>query len=312
MQLLKNTINYISLFAFGTLLSCEYENIHPTGKVYMGGAYQLHCSERRDEIIIISSDVVVAGIYNKEVRKFTFPDGHHRDYPTSWLYGDTLYIVVSNKLSALNIKTFEYSKDIVEGVYIPPLTSPFHSSHFAYAKPLPATLGPLPQVYLFDIQSGQETLIGPGIPYEFSPDGKQLLYWDYQKFYRYDLETKTTTEEDFERREGHLVRWTTEGIFSFYSLGDQINKRNETTDTWLGAWNSYEGVVPGSISRTGDHIMTTLGYRGNFDLAIVNTEDNSVSRLAFGVPAECKVISLEGRTIAYENTSTQYIHYARQ
>ena len=329
MKLTNRTTNYFLIITITITLSCEGDKdqirlASPSygRKLYQGGAYQLHWSKHSNEVILVSSDVIAIGADTGNVRTFKFPDANSRGNSMSWLNGDTLYILESGKLSVLKMTTFEYSPNIVDTVVMNSVSSPFRSSHFAYGKEIQGPGSDQYQVFLVDFETGEEIHVGPGLPHVFSPDGKQLLCANGDKFYRYDLESTSTTDA-FNLYGGlfgdHHVRWTAEGIFSFYSLSGQILKRNEMTGSWIGSWPSKSGVAQESISESGDHIITTQFACSPYslpdhcvDISILDMMNDTETTLAFHLESnpELKVISPDGRRIAYAHESNGYIYVA--
>jgi WD40 repeat protein len=269
MKASKKVFILAGYLALGIMASCEIEDEysnpdrseHLGTKIYTGNNVPaaLLWSENTNEIIVVSIDGIAAiEATSQKVRKLPF-SGSNIYTQSAWVVGNTIYQLNSNgELSRVDLTKLSFIGNLVDSAFIQVLSSPFTATHFAYAKYDPTEY--VYSVFLFDLKSHLETYVGTGIPYVFSPDGKQLVISNNGNFFVYDLTTKAITALNFNEADGtKLIMWTTDGIISFQQQGESIVARNESTGAHIGEWKSIAGLYGGVVSPSGNHIITAEG-----------------------------------------------------
>ena len=251
--------------ALGVMVSCEIEDeySHPDRSEHLGTKIYtsnnvpvaLLWSENTNEIIVVSTDGIAAiEATSKKVRKLPF-SASNLYTQSAWVVGNTIYQLNSNgELSRVDLTKLSFIGNLVDSASFHPLASPFTATHFAYAKYNPDYST---SIFLYDLKSHEETYVVTGLPYVFSPDGKQLVISTNGNFFVYDLTTKAITALNINEADGSkLIMWTTDGIISFQQQGESIVARNESTSAHIGEWKSIAGVYGGVVSPSGNHIIT--------------------------------------------------------
>ena len=270
MQALKNTLFLVLVVALSCEIEGEYSNPdwseHLGTKIYTTNNLPaaLLWSENTNEIIVVGFDGIAAiEATSKKVRKLPI-GASNVSTQSAWVVGNTIYQLNSNgELSRVDLTNLSFIGNLVDSVSFHPLSSPFTATQFAYAKYNPDYST---SIFLYDLKSHLETYVGTGLPYVFSPDGKQLVITNNGDFFVYDLTTKAIKALNFNEAYGtKFIIWTTDGIISFQQQGESLVARNESTGADIGEWKSIAGVFGGGVSPSGNHIITVeaLCVNGN-------------------------------------------------
>lgn len=262
MQALKKTLFLVLVVALSCEIEDEYSNPdrseHLGTKIYTTNnpPAALLWSENTNEIIVVGFDGITAiEATSKKVRKLPI-GASNVSTQSAWVVGNTIYQLNSNgELSITDLTKLSFIGNLVDSAFFYALSSPFTATHFAYAKY--NQIDYLYYTFLYDLKSHTETNIGTGIPYVFSPDGKQLVISNNFDFFVYDLTTKAITALNFnEANEGKFIMWRTDGIISFQQTGQSILARNESTGAKIGEWKSIANLYGGAVSPSGNHVIT--------------------------------------------------------
>ncbi|HEY5917092.1 MAG TPA: hypothetical protein VIU13_06810 [Chryseolinea sp.] len=267
MKVLKKAIILVGYLTLGVTLSCEIEDEYsnPDQSEQLGTKIHrsytmlvaLLWSKNTNEIIAVSNEGIIAiEAQSKKVRKLPY-DPSNFAVQSAWLVENTIYQVNTNgELSKIDLTTLTYKGTLVDSASFHFYSSPFTTTHFAYIKYRSEEY--LPSIFLYDLSSQEEIYIGPGLPYVFSPDGKQLVFSNNTEFFVYNLTTKTTTALNFSEDSNgpNIIIWTTDGILSLHHQGESIMVRNESIDMTIGEWTSVQGLWGSAISPSGKHIIT--------------------------------------------------------
>jgi hypothetical protein len=331
MKALKTFTSFASCVALAIMLSCEIEDEYsnPQGqttvgqKLFASNGYpaRIFWSEITNEIISVGPEGLIAfDLESEKQRRLSFGSSAGIGYV--WLRDNSIYVLTyGGELSVINLTNFDLTQNIADSVILSPIAAPFHTSRFAYAKMRP-TDSIEPSIFLYDLGSRKETYVTSGRPLTFSPDGKQLLFEFQYHLYKYDTETKATT--NFEINDIYsILKWTTDGIISFGAQNEYVVVRNESTHVEIGRWKSMFGLMNDSfissslkniiVSDYACSIPNVIGECGpgmRYIHSIVNIEDDTLTTLLFTTPQEFiqqYAISPDEKNFAY--VSSDYYVY---